>query len=131
MKRRIGPGMFILLLMTSVLVDAIQLGLDFFGVGVVVNVVIDLFVAWIYWLWFKMLGVKFNNKGVLGSFIGGVILDFVPFMSAFAWTLDVIGVYFSVKIEDIAKNKATTSVALQASNAQINNWKQERSQIVG
>ena len=95
--RTISKGMLILMLMVSVLVDIGQLLLDLIpGIGWAINIAVDLCVGWVYFLWFKICGVKFK-KGPLISFAAGAILDMIPYVSAFAWTLDVLMVYATAK----------------------------------
>ncbi len=95
-RGHIGIEMLILMLMFSFVVDIIELILDFLGVGVVINIGIDVAVGYVFWLWYKILGVKFT-KGPLISYISGFILDLIPFIDSFAWTVEVLGVYFTTK----------------------------------
>jgi hypothetical protein len=100
-KRTIDVGMLIMMLAVSILIDVIQLLLDLSdlvipGLGFVLNIMIDGCMAWIYWLWFTMCGVKFT-KGPATAFVVGIIADAIPFISSFGWTLDVLMVYFTAK----------------------------------
>lgn len=99
-KGSISLGMLVALLMFSVFVDIIQAIIDLLeliDVTIIttpaVNAAIDLVAGYIFYMWFKVLGVNFKNKGVLISFLGGMILDFIPFVDSFAWTADVLMVY--------------------------------------
>lgn len=97
-NKKIGLGTLVLMLMLSVLVDLVELVLDFFGIGIIAAFLIDPVVGFIYFVWFKFIGIKFD-KSVWVSYIGGALLDLIPFVSALAWSLDVLGVYFSVKAQ--------------------------------
>lgn len=103
-KGPISLGMLVALLMFSVLIDIAQAIIDLLeliDVTIVttpaINAVIDLVAGYIFYMWFKILGVNFKNKGVLLSFLGGMILDFIPFVDTFAWTADVLMVYITAK----------------------------------
>jgi hypothetical protein len=98
-KRIIGSGTLILMVMMSVFVDCVQFLLDWVPVvGWLLNIILDAVVLGIYWLWFKMKGVNFSQGGAPAvSFVVGALLDLVPFVSAFAWTLDVVMVAMTAR----------------------------------
>lgn len=82
-------------------IDAFEFVLQFIPViGWMLIPVVDV-LAWLtLYLMFKKRGVKFNNFKRFMYFNSGLILDLIPFINTFAWTVDVIMVISTVKKEE-------------------------------
>jgi hypothetical protein len=90
---------------TAAVIDLIEAPLTFvpvigwLGIGL-----IDI-IAWVtFYIWFRRLGVSFLNFPRFLYFNSGLLLDLVPFINIFAWTLDVSMVLWSVKQEERQQN---------------------------
>jgi hypothetical protein len=85
----------------SIVFDLIEAFLDTVPVvGWIINIGIDA-VAWVtFYFLFKRRGVEFNSAKRFLFFSSGFILDLVPFINMFAWTLDVLLVIGTVKREE-------------------------------
>ena len=81
--------------------DLVQAALDFIPiVGWLMNMIVDV-IAWVtFYMLFRRYDVKFNTFERFMYFNSGLILDLVPFINTFAWTLDVLMVIRSVKSEE-------------------------------
>jgi hypothetical protein len=86
----------------AALVDLIELPLEFIPiVGWGLIVAIDAVAYLIFYMWFKRLGVDFRNFKRFLFFNSGFILDLIPIINTFAWTIDVSMVLWSIKKEEI------------------------------
>ena len=85
----------------TIVVDILQIVLDFFAVGVAINRFIDIAIGVALPLFFQTQGVSMANPkrilGVLAAFIGEMIpvVDALPL-----WTLDVLFTWSTVKAEE-------------------------------
>lgn len=119
--RPINIGMLILLLMFSFAVDIFQLVLDLIPmIGWIINVGVDFIVGWIFFLWFKIIGVKYTKRTTM-AFIAGFILDLIPYIDTLAWTIDVIMIYASTHI-----SSRQLSNEQSQENYKFNRYQQER-----
>jgi hypothetical protein len=85
----------------AIIVDLIEVPLMVIPVfGWILIVIID-FCAWgMFYMMFRRRSVKFNNFRRFVSFNSGLILDLIPFINTFAWTIDVLMVIGTVKKEE-------------------------------
>jgi hypothetical protein len=86
---------------TAAVFDLIEMPFNFIPIiGWVIVAGIDV-IAWItLYFMFRRYGVKFNTTERFLYFNSGLILDLVPFINTFAWTLDVVLVIGSVKRDE-------------------------------
>jgi hypothetical protein len=85
----------------SIVFDLIQAALIFVPIiGWILNLIID-GIAWLtFYIMFHRRGVKFNTFERFMFFSSGIILDLIPFINTFAWTIDVLLVIKTVKLEE-------------------------------
>jgi hypothetical protein len=85
----------------AVIVDVIEVPLYAIPfIGWIIVAGIDV-IAWItFYFMFRRKSVHFNNFKRFLYFNSGLILDLVPFINVFAWTIDVMMVIWTVKQED-------------------------------
>ena len=109
-QKRLGIISITTLLIFTGIVDVIQIILDLFVVGILINRILDIIIGIILIFWFFILRILTIRVAVgLGlSFIAEMIpiLDIAP-----AWTLDVIYTAFRVNNED--KQKMSVFLAEQ------------------
>ena len=88
----------IALLAVSVIFDLVQGALDFIPViGQILNIPIDI-IAWIvFYLMLRRRGIRLDSMKLFLAFSSGIVLDLVPFVNMFAWTLDMLLVIATVK----------------------------------
>lgn len=98
-----------------VIVDLIQIILDLFAIGAVVNRFIDIAVGVGLPLFLRTQGVKLANPkrmlAMLGTFVGEMIpgVDALPL-----WTLDVLYTWSTVKAEEALAKVPGASMAVEA-----------------
>ncbi|HLP44027.1 MAG TPA: hypothetical protein VK145_02000, partial [Candidatus Nanoarchaeia archaeon] len=102
-----------------IVMDLIQIILEFFAIGVIANTILTIFGYLIFLPWFWFHGIRFQGKTTktLGL---GTLLEFIPVVNALpAWTFMVIRIYLNSKTPPaIANAVATTTnpeLALQRS----------------
>ncbi len=82
-KPRIKHWMFWALCIAAGSIDLIELVLDLFVIGEVVSPFISVGADFLFWLWFKILGVSFAKKpDVLGAWIAQAIVGLIPAVDA-------------------------------------------------
>ncbi len=120
MASRISKTEWKILVGLAVIVDGIQIILDFFGIGIIVNRFIDVAVGIALPLYLQTQGVSMANPkrllGMLGAFVGEMIpvVDSLPL-----WTADVLFTWSTVKAEElIAKAPGGKMLAKKIQNSQ-------------
>jgi hypothetical protein len=89
------------LIVASIAIDLVQTAFDFLPlVGWIINIGIDLLTWLFFYMWFKRLGVNFNNFKRFLFFNSGLILDLIPFVNSFAWTVDILMVLGTLKLQN-------------------------------
>ncbi len=119
-KKRMTKWTFIGMLIVAIIMDIIQIILEFFAIGVVGDTILTI-IGWvIFFPWLHMHGIRFTGK--IAKIAGlGSLLEFIPIVNALpAWTFMIIRVYASTKTPPIAavvtdpkqalKNKAKSAV---------------------
>lgn len=80
----------VLLVLVAMLIDGLQLFLNFIIIGVVVNWIIDVFALLLFYVWLKMLGMNmYESKGfkTLLALIGAMGVEILPLVNSLpAWT---------------------------------------------
>ncbi|QQG42705.1 MAG: hypothetical protein HYW15_00560 [Candidatus Giovannonibacteria bacterium] len=80
----------VLLVLTALLIDGLQLFLTLIIIGVVVNWIIDVFALLLFYVWLKMLGMSmYESKGfkTLLSLIGAMGIEILPLVNSLpGWT---------------------------------------------
>lgn len=90
----------IYLVLSALFIDIIQIPLDLFIIGGVINRFIDIGMTIIYFRWFKAYGVDFKKTRAL-IFFGLAALEFIPVVDALPlWIIDVVAVIITVRMED-------------------------------
>lgn len=89
------------------LIDLLQLILDIFAVGVVVNEIIDIIVGFSLPFYFQIRGVSMFNPKRLAAFLAVFVGEAIPVANGLPlWTLDVYVTYLTVKGEEVLVEKA-------------------------
>ncbi len=90
-KSRINMVNAIFLILVALIIDGVQIFLDFIIIGLVVNYIIDIYAWLIFFVWLKLLGISmFNAKGTRTMIFLGVALgiELIPFINALpGWTV--------------------------------------------
>ncbi len=102
---RVSIWMAWFLVMSAIVVDVLELLLSYTGVGIFVATVEAFAAGFIFWLWFKVLGVNYtsNTKSFatsIATYVAELIpgLDLVPFW--FAWTVGMMLIITLSRMED-------------------------------
>lgn len=109
----------------AMLVDAVEIILDCFVVGAVVNRIIDIVVAIIFIIYFFFKGLSvIDDYGVFGSILGTAVGEFVPLLDvAPFFTLDAIIITNSIMAKDKARQKIIHEQALSiVKEKERQNW---------
>lgn len=71
----------------AIFVDALQAFLTLIIVGLFLNPIIDIMVAMLFSMWFSHHGVSMMSLKNIGPFLGTVVAEFIPVISALPiWT---------------------------------------------
>lgn len=89
-----------LVLSFFVLVDLIQIIIDLFVVGVIVNRIIDPAAGMILAIYLKLRGLRLLKPSRIGGIVGTFFLELIPIVDALPlWSLDVIFNYYMYRKE--------------------------------
>jgi hypothetical protein len=94
-KERIVTWMAVCMIIVALFIDAIQLILTLLLIGVFICPVISVVSYFVFWVWFKMLGVSFLGSpkkfGTMGAtIVGEIFLSFLPVFTAGITTVIVM-----------------------------------------
>lgn len=110
-QKRLTGNTPILMVFLAVVIDLAQIILDFILIGLVVNRLIDILVLILYFVWFRANKVSFTKMRAL-IFFGLGFVEFLPALDAFPlWTIDIIAVIITVKMEDRLGINAETIIS--------------------
>ncbi|MDD5050583.1 MAG: hypothetical protein PHV93_02465 [Candidatus Pacebacteria bacterium] len=125
-KPRIGPGTAFLMIFFAIVIDLVQIAVNFvldeiFLIGFVVDWLITIAMVFALWLWFRFNGVKLtrvvsakgkpNATGVI-AFVIAFIIKMIPIVNALpAWTADVMINIAVSWIEDLAAQEESGLLA--------------------
>lgn len=91
----------------AILVDLLQLILDIFAVGAVINRIIDVIVGFSLAFYFQIRGVSMFNPKRAAAFMATIVGEMIPVVDALPlWTLDVYVTYLTTKGEEALMEKA-------------------------
>lgn len=80
----------IFLILTALLIDGLQGFLNLIIIGVVLNWIIDIFAALLFYVWLKSLGMPMiGGRGVMGTIFqtAGISIEIFPILNSFpGWT---------------------------------------------
>jgi hypothetical protein len=103
-RQRIKTWMGAAMIIVALVVDVSELGLEWLGIGVVANVVTTPVFAFIFWLWFLMLGIPFMaSPKRFFTFFAECMFELIPGLDAvggFFWTAGTILLIIFVRAED-------------------------------
>lgn len=88
---------------TAVTIDILQGFLALMIIGLVLNTIIGIFAWIIFFVWSKILGVNFLDRGGQKAIVyfGGGVLEFIPLLNILpAWTLTIVLTTLIVQWED-------------------------------
>jgi len=98
-----------------VIVDLIQIVLDLFAIGAVVNRFIDIAVGVGLPLFLRTQGVKLANPKRMLAMLGAFVGEMIPVVDALPlWTLDVVYTWSTVKAEEALAKVPGAEIALKA-----------------
>jgi len=104
-KQRIKLWMAWIMLISALVVDLIELGLTYTGIGIIFAELLAICASLVFWIWFLVLGVSYssNTKRFMTSiimYIGELVpgLDAVPFW--FLWTFGMLFIIMLTRMED-------------------------------
>lgn len=110
-------GWFILLGLT-IIIDIVQIILDFFAIGIIVNRIIDIVVGFCLPLYFWIKGISLTNWKRLAAITGGFVLEAIPGLDALPlWSAEVAVVWGTV----VAENKISNIPVLGKAYNMVNN----------
>jgi hypothetical protein len=116
-KKPITKWTFAGWLTIAILMDLVQIILDFLAVGVIANTILTIFGYIVFLPWFWLHGIRFQGKTAktLGL---GTLLEFIPVINALpAWSFMIIRVYLNSKTPPVITNviaaEADPKLALQ------------------
>ena len=90
-RRSIGLGTAFMMVFMALLVDGTQGFLSWILVGFFVNPIIDVCVAMMFGIWFSHHGVSMMSAKNIAPFLGTIVGEFLPFISALPlWTFYII-----------------------------------------
>ncbi len=119
-KPRINIVIAIILLLVAIVFDLVQAGISLVGgvaagtgVGVVLTAaaavgtpMLTILAGLTFWLWFRLLKVKYNSPKKALFFGGSTLIEFIPFLNALpTWTALVVGTIVISLYEDIAEKQ--------------------------
>lgn len=101
---RIPSGIGFFMIAVAIAVDALQAGLEWIGIGFIINWLITLCAYLGFWLWLKIRGVgMFEGKNFLVT-IGTIFSELIPGWDEFTWfTIDIVVIVRRSWKEDAAK----------------------------
>lgn len=92
---RISGVAGVLMVIIALLIDGLQAFLSLIVIGIVVNLIIDVFVWLVFYIWLKSLGISMSEaKGLRTLFFLGLAFgfEFVPLLNVLpGWTAFAIG----------------------------------------
>ncbi len=106
-----------------VIIDILQIILDFFAIGVVVNRFIDIAIGVGLPLFLRTQGVKLANPKRMLAMLGAFVGEMIPGVDALPlWTADVLFTWSTVKAEEALAKVPGGGMAVEAiTNAQNGN----------
>src|SRR3989344_6645250 len=84
-EKRLKTTTVWLMIGTALFFDALQILLDFLLIGWLVTI----FAAMTFWLWFKLHGYSFMKPQRLAGSLTAMIIDVIPVLGWFAWTVAI------------------------------------------
>ncbi|MEO8637925.1 MAG: hypothetical protein ABI430_03430 [Candidatus Taylorbacteria bacterium] len=118
-KHKIGNLEWGLVLTATIICDAVQIVLDFFVIGAIINRFIDIAVGMILPIYFYLRGVKMTSKKIW-SMIGAFVGEFIPVVDALPlWSLDVALIMAWEKAEEKAEGTGLGKVMEVAANRDL------------
>ena len=95
-----------LMIGTALFFDALQIVLDFLLMGWLVTI----FASMTFWLWFRFNGISFMRpKRIAGSLVT-IIIDAIPVLGWFAWTVSISTFVLSKKIQSVVPGADITKL---------------------
>lgn len=118
MNSRIGKIEWIVIFTAAITVDVVQIILDVFAVGVIINRIISIAFGAILNLYFLLRGVKMGNSKIIMAIITSIIGEVIPVVDALPlWTREVFVVWSTTNAEKvIAKVPVVGGAAITAIN---------------
>jgi hypothetical protein len=105
-KERIKIWMGVCLVLVAFSIDTLEMIFDFIFIGAIINPVMAFGAAFLFWLWFQILGVPYTTspKRLATQCITFIVetipfLDAIPFLS-FLWTIGMILTVYLTWAED-------------------------------
>ncbi len=104
---RISGNSTILLVLSAVFIDMIEVILGAVAIGEILNSIIDVVVTLMYMLWFRAYKVNFRKTRAI-IFFGIAALELIPVVNILPlWIIDVVAVIITVRMEDRTGMSAT------------------------
>lgn len=116
-KRRISSIQAIFMLAVAGVFDLIQFLISFIPyVGWIISVFLSIFVWLTFYMWFKLNGISFLDKGsrLAITFFLGAIIEVIPIINILpGWTLSVVLMLLIIRAEDVIFNKTGKNIEIQ------------------
>ena len=124
---KISKGEWILLYIISIIIDLIQFIIDFTGVGITVNMILDPIIGALLILYFKIRGVSLTKRiSRLVSILGVTSLGIITGGIASFWIVDIWYIHRDVRKEEkIQKDQEALNNNLQNRNPAIVDGRRE------
>ncbi|MBI2674020.1 MAG: hypothetical protein HYX23_01935 [Candidatus Zambryskibacteria bacterium] len=97
-----------LMIGTALFFDALQILLDFILMGWLVTILASM----TFWLWFKFNGISFMKPKRLIGGIVTILIDVIPVLGWFAWTVSITSFALSLKIQKIVPGANITKLGI-------------------
>lgn len=95
-----------LMIAVALFFDALQVLLDFLLMGWLVTI----FASMTFWLWFKMHGYSFMKPGRIAGSAATFLIDLVPVLGWFAWTVAISTFALKNKLQEIVPGADITKL---------------------
>lgn len=110
-----------LMIFTALCFDGGQMVVGWIPVlGNIIAGVVDLFAFMTFFVWFKMHGIQMMTPKRLSSMLGAGVIEMIPFLNILpAWTLAVVYLIGTTKIQELASKHPTLAKGALRTGAAI------------
>ena len=96
----------VFMIVVAIFFDALQIILDFLLMGWIVTI----FASMTFWLWFKLNGISFMRPKRLAGSLGVILIDIIPVLGWFAWTVSISVFALGKKIQEVVPGADITKL---------------------
>jgi hypothetical protein len=107
-EKGLKPTTVWLMIGTAIFFDMLQILLDFLLMGWLVTI----FGSLTFWLWFKLHGYSFTKPSRLAGSLVTMVIDVVPVLGWFAWTIAITTFVLKNKIQESVPGTDVTKLGI-------------------